>query len=236
MKKLLIPLFGMAAMSAAPANAQDCCKADSPGYIAVSATGTHYAPPDQASVSAGVVTQGRTAGDAMAANASRMAAVYGELERAGIPRHHIKTSQLSLQPRYDYSDRQSPMITGYEARNTVTVKTNDLARVGGMLDALVRAGANNINNVAFSVKDDAAARSEARKAAVEAARRKAEEIAAAAGVTLGDVASISEGQASAAPIMRMRAASFAADAPETIVSSGEQGLSVTVNVTYEIIQ
>lgn len=235
MMKTIFPLIaGAALMTASPANAQNCCQPKA-GQISVSATGNSFMVPDRASVSAGVVTQAGTAGEAMQANARQMNAVFAELERAGITRRNIRTSQLSLQPRMDYQNRQEPNIVGYEARNTVTAISENVESVGPMLDALVRAGVNNINGVNFEVKDQAAAQSEARMAAVKAARKKAEEMAAAAGVRLGRVVTINEGGSyNNGPQPLMRAAYGAAES--TQVAAGEQAISVTVTVTYAIDQ
>ena len=88
---------------------------DSPqARIDVSATGQAEASPDRATVSAGVVQQGKTAREAMFGNATLMTAIFDELEAAGIPKSDITTSQLSLKPQYDYRDRKKPTITGYE--------------------------------------------------------------------------------------------------------------------------
>lgn len=235
MKRLVSLIFAGAFLMATPVQAQNCCQADGPGKISVSATGTTYMAPDQASVSAGVVSQARTAGEAMSSNSTRMNAAFNELRRAGIPDRHIQTSQLSLQPRYDYSNRQAPVITGYEARNTVSARTDNLDQVGAMLDALVRAGVNNINGVTFTVKNSDAAKSQARSEAVKAARRKAEEMATAAGVRVGRIVTINESSGYSPPQpMMMRAAAM--DEGATPVSGGEQSLTVTVNITYEIVQ
>lgn len=235
MKTLFTLMAGLVLMSASTANAQSCCNASKPGQIAVSATGQSYRVPDTATVSAGVVTQASTAGEAMSANARQMNATFNALLQAGISQRNIQTSQLSLQPRYDYTDRKAPRITGYEARNTVTAKSDNLESVGAMLDALVRAGANNINNVAFSIKEPEAAKSEARAMAIKNARRQAEEMAGAAGVRLGRIISLTEsgGYNGPRPMMMSARADIAESTP---VAAGEQALSVTVNITYEIVQ
>ncbi len=234
-KKLAALAAGIMLMSANPASAQACCNAVKAGQITVSATGESYRIPDTATVSAGVVTQAMSASEAMAANARKMNAAYNELLRAGIAQRNIQTSQLSLQPRYDYSDRQAPKITGYEARNTVTAKSENLDTVGAMLDALVRAGANNINGVQFSIKNPDAAKSEARAAAIQTARRQAEEMAGAAGVRLGRIVNLSEsgGYNQPGPVMLAARSEAIASTP---IAAGEQALSVTVNITYEIVQ
>ena len=237
MKLISTLLAGAILMTAACADAQSpSMNNTNPGQISVSATGESLRVPDTATVSAGVVTQAATASEAMAANASQMNRTMDALLKAGIEKRHIQTSQMSLQPRYDYSDRRAPRITGYEARNTVTAKSEDIDKVGAMLDALVSAGANNINGINFGVKDQDGARTEARKEAVKKARVKAEEIADAAGVGLGDIIHISEGGAVRPPqpvMMRAQAMDMAESTP---IAAGEQALSVTVNMTFAIKQ
>ncbi len=237
MKQLLALMTGIILMTAcAEAHTPDSSH-DSSGKITVSATGQSFQAPDTAMVSAGVVTQGATAGAAMQANASQMTRTIDALLAAGIERRHIQTSSLTLQPRYDYQDRRSPTITGYEARNTVRAKSEDIETVGAMLDALVSAGANNISGVNFGIKDSEAAQSAARKEAIKKARAKAQEMAMAAGVGLGDIVSISEGGGYSQPQPMMMARGMAMDeAVSTPVEAGEQSLSVTVNMTFTILQ
>jgi len=228
----------IALLACSPVTAHDSGQHGSDtGHISVSAVGEAQRTPDMATVSAGVVTQGQTAGEAMSANAARMSETFAELKRAGIADKDMQTSQLSLQPRYDYQNRKAPRITGYEARNTVTARTYDLNNVGPMLDALVSAGANNINGITFGVKDTKEAKSEARMEAVKNARAKAQEMAAAAGIRLGKVMSITEGSVRAMPQpMMMRASMDMAESASTPVAAGEQTLSVNVNMVFEINQ
>lgn len=233
----IIPAAAMtlAACSAAlPAGAHTA--GDPLPTITVSASSDVTTAPDVASVSAGVVTRGLDAGDAMAQNAALMNKVYAQLTSAGIERKYIQTSQLSLQPQYDYKDRSAPRITGYEARNTVSARTFDLDNVGPMIDALVKAGVNNINNVQFGVRDPKAAQAIAREAAIKEARAKARSMATAAGVRLGPLQSLSESNYNPQPrpVMMQRSMAMAADA--TPVSGGEQSISVTVNMVYGIAQ
>lgn len=204
--------------------------------IQVSATGTANMAPDMATVSAGVVTQGKTAREAMFGNATKMTRVFEELDAAGIEEKYITTSQLSLQPKYNYQNRQSPKIDGYEARNTVSAKTYDLDTVGAMLDALVKAGVNNINGVQFSIKDSKAAKDKAREDAIREAREKAESMAAAAGVKLGKLKSLSESGGNFNPRPVAYALESRSAGASTPVSAGEQAISVTVNMSYDIVE
>ncbi len=233
---LLAPLmFGAILMNTTPASAQSHHHADAIGKISVSATGNSYQVPDVASVSAGVVTQAANAGDAMRANAREMNAIFDALEAAGIEQRHIQTSQLSLNPQFDYSSKQrNQKIIGFEARNTVTAKSDDISQVGAMIDALVSAGANNINGINFGIKDSKAAKSDARREAVNDARRKAEEMASAAGVRLGRILDMSESSHQSGPRPMMRAMAMESADSSTPISGGEQTLSVTVNITYAI--
>lgn len=208
-----------------------------PPRIDVSATGQAEASPDRATVSAGVVQQGTTAREAMFSNATLMTAVFDELEAAGIPKSDITTSQLSLKPQYDYRDRKKPTIKGYEARNTVTVKSDDIEKVGPMLDALVRAGVNNINQVQFSVKDPKNALKQAREEAIREAREKAQSMANAAGVKLGPLLSMTEnsGGFNPQPVYARSAQFSAAESASTPISAGDQTLRVSVNLSYGIL-
>ena len=214
-------------------------KAPSAAQITVSATGEVSQVPDRASVSAGVVTQAPTADAAMSANAEKMSATFDQLRAAGIKKENIRTSQMSLTPRYNYQNRQNRQnrtITGYEVRNTVSATSEDRDKVGPMLDALVKAGVNNINGVNFSINEPEAAKTEAREKAVKAAKAKAEAMASAAGVSLGKLTSISENSRGGfRPQPLAYAARASADiASSTPIAAGEQNLSVTVNLTYEI--
>jgi len=233
-------------LTTAAALALTACNSGGPTYITssevpeakiqVSATGTTNMNPDMATVSAGVVTQGKTAREAMFGNATKMTRVFEELEAAGIEKKHITTSQLSLKPKYNYQNRQAPKIDGYEARNTVSAKTYNLDDVGAMLDALVKAGVNNINGVQFSIKDSKAARDKAREDAIREAREKAESMASAAGVKLGKLKSLSESGGNFRPQPVAYALEARSAGASTPVAAGEQAISVTVNMSYDIIE
>ena len=233
-------------LTTAAALALTACNSGGPTYITssevpeakiqVSATGTTNMNPDMATVSAGVVTQGKTAREAMFGNATKMTRVFEELEAAGIEKKHITTSQLSLKPKYNYQNRQAPKIDGYEARNTVSAKTYNLDDVGAMLDALVKAGVNNINGVQFSIKDSKAARDKAREDAIREAREKAETMASAAGVKLGKLKSLSESGGNFRPQPVAYALEARSAGASTPVAAGEQAISVTVNMSYDIVE
>ena len=209
---------------------------DQTGVIHVTASASVDAAPDIATVSAGVQSQADTAKNAMALNSDKMRQVYQALQNASVNPRDIATSSLNLRPEYDYSqNRSQPRITGYMASNQITVTTRDLDVVGGLIDALLDAGLNNIQNVQFSLDDTEAAMAKARRMAVEKARDKAETMAGAAGVELGRLLVLTEGsrpgampQFSGAMAMRVEA-----DAAPPL-SPGQRELSATVTLSYAI--
>jgi uncharacterized protein len=225
---------GVAAMLlATPALADS----DIPPAISVTGEATISTPPDLAHIDAGVASDAKTARDASEANNAAMAKVLQALKGANIDDKDIQTSRLLLQPQYasTASSRPGPTsIIGYRASNHVTVKLRDVAKVAGVIDTLVAAGANEIGGINFTVSQASKLLDEAREKAVADARRKAEIYAKAAGVTLGAPLIISEGGAPVIPLFRARMAPMAA--ASTPIAQGEETLSVSVNVTWAIKQ
>ena len=150
------------------------------------------AQPDTAILTISVVTQARRALDAQQANAAKTEAVIQALKTAAGPGAEIKTSGYSVQPQRIYRENQPPTITGYEARNTVTVTLGDLKRVGTVIDASSQAGANDIAGIAFTLRQDRPARDQALKDATREAMSKAEVIAAALGRRVTRVVEVQE--------------------------------------------
>ncbi|MGO3931721.1 SIMPL domain-containing protein [Rhodopseudomonas pseudopalustris] len=188
-------------------------------------------PPDIAQVEAGVSNMAKTARAAAEANNNAMGKVLLELRNAGIDAKDIQTSRLSIQPQYA-SNRSGPSeITGYLASNLVTVQARDMARVAGLVDTLVVAGANEIRGISFRVANSSKVLDDVRTEAIADARRKAEIYARAAGVTLGAPLVISEDASPGVAPMRKMATSFDAGAP---VAAGQETLSVTVMVSWAI--
>lgn len=190
--------------------------------------------PDVADLSAGVVTQAATASEAMRANASKMSAVIAALKRAGIADRDVQSSSISLQPQYRYQDNVPPVLTGYQASNTVSVEIRKLGDMGRTIDALVSVGANQINGPSFRVDQPDSALDEARAAAVAKARARADLYARAAGMHVARILSIGENGAST-PVypmpMRAMAMKVAADTP---VAPGDVALTASVNMVFEL--
>ncbi len=128
-----------------------------------------------------MVTQGKRAIDAQQENAAKSDAVVRALKAAAGAGAEVKTSGYSLQPQRVYRENQPPTITGYEARNSVTVTLSDLTKVGAVIDATAQAGANDIAGISFTLRRDRPARDEALAQATQEAMGKARVIAQALG-------------------------------------------------------
>jgi uncharacterized protein YggE len=205
--------------------------------IVVSGAGEASAIPDQAQVSAGVVSQAATAEAALDANTDAMEQIFETLENAGIEERNIRTSNFSVSPQYEaFRDNNSNprRIVGYQVSNQLTIIVEEIDELGATLDALVRSGANQLNGISFSISDPKPLEEEARRAAVQDAIAKAQTLADAAGVTLGPIISIQEGGGAnrpPMPMMAMRAESFDSSVP---VARGESTISISVSITYAI--
>jgi uncharacterized protein YggE len=176
----------------------------------ITATGTAHviAVPDEASFSVGVELQADSAAAALADAGAKMEAVIAALRSKGVAEQDLRTSNVSLAPVYDYSrEGQAPRLVGYGANEQLTVTVRDIDDTGVLIDAAVTAGATTVSGVSFSVADPTKATDAARKAAVADAERRAEALAAAAGVRLGAPISIVETAATPpAPVYRELAA------------------------------
>jgi len=150
------------------------------------------AQPDTAILTISVVTQGKRALDAQQENATRTEAVVRALKTAAGAGAEVKTSGYSLQPQRMYREGQPPTITGYEARNSVTVTTSELPKLGNIIDAAAQAGANDVAGIAFTLRQDRPARDQALKEATREAMSKAQVIAQALGGRLVSIAEVLE--------------------------------------------
>lgn len=204
--------------------------------ISLSGHGEVKSAPDLGFVTTGVMTQGTTAAEALAANTTAMTSLFAALKDAGIAEKDMQTSNFMIQPRYDYNDgKQPPVLLGYDVSNNVTVIVRKIDGLGALLDKVVQAGSNQINGIAFDVSKPTEELDEARKLATADATRKAKLYAEAMGVKLGPVLTISESSYQPpTPMLRTTAAPMADGARPVPVAAGEMSLAVDVNITWQI--
>ncbi|MFM5924655.1 MAG: SIMPL domain-containing protein [Novosphingobium sp.] len=209
--------------------------------LSVTAEGKSTRTPDLAVFSAGVVTQGKTATEAMSANAAAMNNVIAALRKAGIADKDVQTSSINLSPVYGQpvfgpngQQIQEPRIIGYQANNTVTVRSRDIKGFGKVLDALVASGANQIYGPNFQMADPSAAMDEARVSAMKAARARGDLYARAAGLRVVRIVSISESGGYSPPQPVYAMAKMADAAAPTPVAAGEVEAQVSLSVQFEL--
>lgn len=233
MQRLII--LGALAL-AAPALAQTPPIVTSTGTVLdIQAEGRTTRIPDIATIRAGVVAQAPSAAAALADQASRMARVLAALKRAGVQPRDLATATIGLSPQYRYQDGQPPQITGYQATNSVAVRFRDVARAGGILDALVASGANQIDGPDLSIDQPDGALDEARLDGMKRARARAQLYARAAGLHVSRIVSISEEAADAGgprPPMVYARAIVAKESTE--IAPGEKDVTVTVQVRFQL--
>ena len=150
MKNALLAALLLAA-GLAPAWAQTA-----PGRsLSMSGQGEVRAAPDTVTLSAGVTSEAPTAAAALSANTARMQSVFAALKKIGVADKDMQTANFSVSPQVANTNNQPPHVTGYQVSNQVQLRLDDVAKLGPALDALVTAGANQMNGIDFAIKDSA---------------------------------------------------------------------------------
>jgi hypothetical protein len=194
-----------------------------------------HAQPDTAILTVSVVTQASRALEAQQQNANKTDAVVRALRNAAGAGAEIKTSGYSLQPQRVYKENQPPTITGYEARNSVTVTLSDLSRVGTVIDATAQAGANDVAGISFTLRKDRPARDQALAEATREAVSKAQVIATALGGRVTRIVEVQEeGVARPIPIYEGRMQVMKADNAPTPIEVGTLDITSRVQLVAEI--
>ncbi len=202
--------------------------------ISVSGQGTATSPPDLAEFDAAVVTQGESAAAALESNSAAVAKMLEVLRGLKIADKDIQTSRFDLSPLYENTrNGRAPKIVGYTASNQVHVRVRNLPQLGKVLDDLIESGSNQISGIRFDLDDKTGVLNQARNRAMSDARARAELFAHAAGVKVGQVLSIQE-VSSSFPQPRYAIRAMAAEAAVPM-ATGEQEISATVSVVYEML-
>jgi uncharacterized protein YggE len=205
--------------------------------IRVTGRATVSVQPEQASVDVGVVTQASEAADAARLNAQKLDAVLEAIRNALGSDAKFETVSYSLNPVYRYPERNEPVLTGYSATNVVRVKELALDKVGEVIDLATSSGANTVSNVAFGLRDEAAAKDRALRNAAKDARAKADALANALGVQVLGILSVSEGEPEIVrPMPRYRGEMAMAQAapPPTPVEAGAIEVRASVTLVVSI--
>jgi uncharacterized protein len=193
--------------------------------------------PDQARIEIGVISQAESAQAAATQNAQRVDSVLSDLRRILGSSADIKTISYSVSPNYRYpKEGGKPTIVGHTASNVLRVTINDLSLVGKVIDTATQSGANTIQRLQFTLKDEKKTQAEALSQAAVIARAKADSIASALGVKVLRILLVEEA-GSAVPVIQERVFAMAradAAAPPTPVEPGTIDIRAVVTLTVEI--
>jgi uncharacterized protein YggE len=218
-----------------PMLAQDSGGHEQRPFIRVAGEASVSAKPDQADINIGVVSQASTAEEAGTQNAKQATAAIATIKDLLGQNANVKSVNYSLTPNQRFPPGGgTPTITGYTASNTVHVRTENLAVVGKLIDAVTKSGANNIQGIQFTIRDQQPLRTQALKEAALQARSTADAVAASLGLRVVRVLSVEVGQAPAIhpvaePMVRMAAAATTPMEPGTV--DVHANLVLTLEVT-----
>jgi uncharacterized protein YggE len=236
---LALALLGFVGTSRLAAQAQEPSDKPLRPTIRVSGEATVTAKPDQAELALGVVTQAATGQAASSQNAQKVDAVLSQLKKLLGQGAEIKTLSYSLSPNYRYpKEGGEPTISGYTASNTIQVKTGDLPQVGKLIDAATQSGANSVQSLRFTLKDEQAALSQALREAALKARAKADALASALKVRIVRVVQVDEGGQPMRPMFyeSMAARTAVESKAPTPVEPGTVEVQAMVSLIVEIAQ
>jgi len=203
--------------------------------ITVSGVGEANAVPDMVEIDVGVSVLADTVQDATNTAAERAEAVMSALKASGITVEDVTTTEYSIRPEYDYSENKQRLM-GYRVSNTVRATHRDITATGPLLDSISSAGGDEtrVNGLSFGVADETSLLADAREAAWNDARSKAEQLATLSGHTLGKAVSITETvQGPVVPMPRMLAADMAtSERASTPIQPGTSSVKVTLQVEF----
>jgi len=201
-----------------------------PRTIRVGGEGRASAAPDVAVVTVGVEAIGKDLTRTRADADARMRQVLAAVKAAGVDPKDVQTARYDVRIERPWKDGQPGPITGYHVSNLARAKVRDLAKLGDVLDRVGAAGSNAIQGLTFEKEDSAREKARALADAVNEARVKAEALAKAAGVGLGDLQSITENVQGAQPLpMRVEMAQRSGGAP---VEPGEIEVRAVVELVF----
>jgi uncharacterized protein YggE len=235
----LLPLATMAAVCGDSTTQIENSGDGQPTGISVTGEGTVTAAPDMAIIQLGVNTLRPTVAEAREAAAAALQGMIDAMKAQGVADEDLQTSNLSIYPEYDYNNDQQ-VLRGFRVSNSLVAKVRKIDSTSDLVDAAVVAGGDEttINGISFTIDDPETLRAEARQQAVEDARARAETLASASGVSIGDPISINETSYSSAPIPYAEAGAALDRASQadfdTPIQTGELDVVVSVTVTWAI--
>jgi len=207
-----------------------------PQEISVSGSGKIYAKPDVAVVVLGVEDRNVKISDIMQGSTNKMNKIITDVKDSGVEEKDIQTTQYSITPEYNWTERGGRIFVGYVITQQITVKIRDFDNIGSILDKATADGANSVGDLQFTIDDVEAVIAEAREKAIAEAKTKAATLAKQAGLKMVKIINISEGYASYPQPMYDKGAGVmmesASAAPE--IQPGQMEINSTVTLTYRV--
>lgn len=217
-----------------------------PREISVEGLGKAYAIPDIAVLNLGVTTDAKTSEAAVKENTAKMNKVMEAVKSFNFDKKDVQTLNYSLNPNYKWSEEKGQSVQdGYTLSQQISIKIRDFSKVGDVIAAVTKAGANMVGNLSFEVDDMDKVRDEARSKAIAKAKAKAEKMADEAGLDLGKVLSIYEydavnpeynyGKGGYAPEMAtVDSGGMGGGVTSPTIEPGQQEFQLTVTLSYRV--
>lgn len=228
---LILVLVAICAVSAAAQEPNERL----PPHIRTTGEAVIQATPDRSRIDVGVVSQADSSEAAAAQNATKLEAVLSSLRKLIGPSADIKTVSYSLTPNYRYPrEGGEPTIAGYTATNVVRITLDDLTQVGKVIDAASQSGANRIQQLQFTLKDERPSQAQALREASTSARQKADVLANSLGLKIVRVLSVIESGPVVIPVRDVGFARAEMAATTTPIEPGTIDVRASVTITVEV--
>jgi uncharacterized protein YggE len=204
-----------------------------PPVVVSSGSATVSVAPDRSFVTLSVETLDPSPATAQQKNAQAMTAVRSRLETLGLSGDAVRTTRYELNEQVELVDNRRE-LKGYRAVNQIEVRVDDIAGVGRIVDAAVQAGATNVADIRFDIKDRDGAERQALRLAVADARARAEAMAAGGSLTLGSILRIEDLGGGEPPRPMPQYQAMRAVAADTPVTGGHIEIRASVRLTVSV--
>ena len=215
---------------------QEINTATTTNTVTFSGQGKVLAKADVAIIDFSIVTEASSSKVAQDNNSNKSKAVTDFLKTEDVDSKDIKTTAYNIYPQYDYTNGRS-VLRGYQVNQTTEVKVRDLDKVDEILAGVVTAGANQVNQFQLTIDNPEKLQEQAREAAIKDAQAKAKVLEDQLDIHLGRIINFSEGSDSSIPrpiYMDSTKAMGMGGGAAPEISTGENEVSVTVSITYQI--